>query len=167
MARMVKSTASECCASTIKCSPLGPRSPESQYLTVRSLAPVQRIAVLTAWWVWPNSARRAAAMAALTCRRSLPDHGGIKPALRAIAGNRLPANGSSARRRASLAIELEPMAPQWFDRRASSGSCRRGLLMASSYHAGFTRLIPHGICATGPPRMTVDVRSSLWISVFV
>ena len=48
MASMVKSTVSECYASTIKCSPLGPRSPESQYLTVRSLAPVQRIAVLTA-----------------------------------------------------------------------------------------------------------------------
>ena len=28
--------------------------------------------------------------------------------------------------RASLAIGLEPMAPQWLDRRASSGSCRRG-----------------------------------------
>ena len=55
MVRIVSSNASECCASRMRCSPLGPRSPESQYFTVRSLAPVQRIAVLMAWCVGPSS----------------------------------------------------------------------------------------------------------------
>ena len=86
--------------------------------------------------------RSAAAMAALTCRRSLPDHGGIKPALRAIAGNRLPANGSSASRGAA---ELpSPLASnQWHINGSIGGPVQAlvggGLLMASSYHAGFTR----------------------------